>query len=121
MTTSQSGRVTKTQLLTVFVIISVFLVFLTSFVKYVFAKDYLFYIESSCDVTTQVCYVRDCEDYCPPNGISIYSAFYIKASEFPLCTTNSCANICTNESTAYKCESIECDSTNGDACSDESL
>jgi hypothetical protein len=115
------SELTKTQLLTSFVFISVFLVFLTAYTKFIFAKEYFFYIEAPCDTETQSCFVRDCDEYCPPNGLDTYSAYYLKASDFPSCTTNDCANICLNEITADKCEMIPCDSLAGDSCSDSNL
>ncbi len=121
MTPSRQNELTKTQVLTLFVFVSIFFVFLTAFTKFIFAKDYQFYIEGACDTTTQNCFVRDCDDYCPPNGLDTYSAYYIKASDFPSCSSNDCANICLNGATTEKCEVIECDSNAGDSCSDSNL
>jgi len=103
--------------LIVFVTISVILVFLTAFTKYYFAKDYYFYVEAPCDETSELCFVRDCDDYCPPNGLASYKAYYIKASLFDSCSNNSCTNICSSEATSNLCSEIKCDSENGDSCS----
>ncbi len=104
-------------LLILFVTVSVALVFLTAFTKYFFAKDYYFYVEVPCDETTQNCFVRDCDDYCPPNGLASYKAYYIKASLFESCTDNTCANICESDSSSQLCTEIACDTENGDSCS----
>jgi hypothetical protein len=98
--------------LTSFVVISILFVFLTAYTKYIFAKDYSFYIEGECDPLITTCFVRDCDEYCPPNGLEIYSAYYIDASEFTSCTSNDCASICENLETAHLCEQIACDSNN---------
>ncbi len=103
-------------MLTLFVLLSVMLTFLTAYTKYIFAKDYSFYIEAPCDPTTMTCFVRDCGDYCPPNGLDTYRAYMIPASVFPSCTSNSCENICLSESSSYQCEEIICDSETGDEC-----
>lgn len=97
--------------------ISVALVCLVSYTKYIYAKDYTFLVEASCDPLTQSCYVRDCEDYCPPNELESYTVFAISAADFSSCTDNSCSNVCLNPTTAEKCEEITCDIENGDDCS----
>lgn len=97
------------RLLVGFFIISLFFVFLTGYTKYIFAKDYTFYVEGECDPTATSCYVRSCDDYCPPNELSTYSAYYIDANQFNNCTYNDCKNICEDTETAYLCEPIPCD------------
>ncbi len=106
----EAQKSARTWPLTSFVIVSIFFVFLTAYTKYIFAKDYSFYIEGECNPTTTTCFVRDCEEYCPPNGLDTYSAYYIDASEFSSCASNDCANICKNLETAHLCEQIACDS-----------
>jgi hypothetical protein len=100
-----------------FVVISLTLTYLTAYTKYIFAKEYTFYIEAPCDSETMTCFTRDCEDYCPPNGLSEYRAYTIKASVFSSCTDNSCTNICQNSETAMQCEEIVCSEEDGDSCS----
>jgi hypothetical protein len=106
------------RLLTVFVLFSLVFTFLTAYTKYMFAKDYEFYIEAPCDPTSETCFVRDCDDYCPPNGLDTYRAYMIPASTFPNCTDNSCSNICLEDATADQCTEILCDAEVGDSCSD---
>lgn len=105
--------------LVTFVALSLVLTYLTAYTKYIFAKDYNFYIETPCDPETMTCFTRDCDDYCPPNGLSEYRSFTISASTFTSCSSNSCENICLNTNTASKCEEITCDPTAGDSCSEQ--
>ncbi len=107
----------NTKLFTVFVVVALVLVFLSAYTRYIFAKDYFFYVEGRCDTSTQTCFIRDCEDYCPPNGLDTYSAYYIKAALYEQCQRNSCGNICRGEQ-SNKCIVIECDVDAGDSCSD---
>ncbi len=100
-----------------FVLLSLVFTYLTAYTKYIFAKDYSFYIETPCDPESMTCFVRDCDDYCPPNGLAIYRSFSIPADVFPVCTSNSCENICLNKATSHQCEEIVCDEENGDSCS----
>lgn len=68
---------------------------LFSFYKYFFFKNYNFLVEAPCDVSTNECYVRDCEEEeCPPNELSTYRMFAVSASRFGECTDNSCLNVC---------------------------
>jgi hypothetical protein len=105
----------RTRILTSFIVISLVLVFLTAFTKFIFAKDYYFYIESECDESSEICFTRDCEEYCPPNGLDTYKAYYIPASAFPQCEDNGCNNICEGDASNV-CEELECDAENGDVC-----
>ncbi|MES3004652.1 MAG: hypothetical protein V4690_00905 [Patescibacteria group bacterium] len=78
-----------------------------SYYKYYYTKDYYFLVEATCDPETQVCNFRDCEnepDLCPPNGLSYYNEYQIKAYDFPKCSDNSCKLECENQ-TIY-CELI---------------
>lgn len=109
------------RLIKYFVILSLILVFLTAYTKYIFAKDYYFYIESPCDPSTTKCFVRDCDDYCPPNGLETYSAYNIKASTYSSCLDNSCVNICESSESEHLCTPIACDETTGDECSQQNI
>jgi hypothetical protein len=85
---------------------------------FLYAKDYYFIVEAPCDVSTQICYIRDCEgepDSCPPNGLSSYSRSLIRAVDFKRCSDNSCANECSVGTIA--CDYIQCDPS-VDSCSD---
>ncbi len=103
-------------ILVTFVVLSLLFTYLTAYTKYIFAKDYSIYIEAPCDPETMTCFTRDCDDYCPPNGLSEYRAFNVSASTFHTCTDNSCDNICSNSATANKCSEIICDEAAGDSC-----
>lgn len=106
----------RIKILTILTTLSVLLVFFTAYTKYIHAKDYYFFVEAPCDETSQTCFVRDCDEYCPPNELEIYKVFLIKAKDFNTCTENSCANICENTATEDFCEEIMCDVENGDDC-----
>lgn len=86
--------------------------------NFLFAQNYDFYIEASCDPTTQTCFERDCSevDACPPNNLSTYRAFYIKAADFKKCADNSCLMECTNST--IPCEELMCGESPEDICSD---
>lgn len=99
----------SSRILVTFFIVSLFFVFLTGYTKYIFAKDYTFYIETECNPEVSTCYVRSCDDYCPPNGLSTYSAYYIPAAEYKNCTSSDCKNICESSETSHLCEPIPCD------------
>jgi len=90
---------------------------LTAYTKYIFAKDFNFIVEVFCNQEEEVCFVRDCDEYCPPNGLETYSVFEIPAHLYSSCTSNSCENICLAEDSSYLCTRIICDNENGDVCS----
>ncbi len=104
--------------LLVFTIVGLSLVILTAYSKYIYAKDFTFLIEATCNPEQQSCFVRDCEEYCPPNQLEIYSAYEISAADYDKCTTNGCENICQNETTKNLCIEISCNAENGDDCTD---
>jgi hypothetical protein len=105
------------RLLGSFVIFSLFFVFLTAYTKYIFAKDYSFYIETPCEPDSEICFVRDCDNYCPPNNLSAYKAFIIPADIFANCVDNACSNICLADKGRQACEQIHCNAEAGDSCS----
>ncbi|MBI4066019.1 hypothetical protein HY412_02425 [Candidatus Kaiserbacteria bacterium] len=80
------------------------------------AKNYLFFVEASCDSTVNECYSRSCDniDDCPPNGLTAYRVFQLPASQFNNCSDNSCLNICPSE--AYVCEEIMCSTQEDVSC-----
>lgn len=83
---------------------------LISFYSFYYRKNYDFYIEMNCDKETEMCFYRDCEsnpDNCPPNNLSYYSQYVVKARDFDrYCENEDCTNVCTNG--VIKCEKIEC-------------
>lgn len=86
--------------------------------RYYHQKDYNYLVEASCDPTVERCFVRDCEnpDDCPPNGLSVYKEFHVKAYDFARCQDNSCKQEC--ESGTIRCEAISCEEETGGVCSE---
>ncbi len=107
----------RVKILVLLTTISVVLVLLTGYTKYIYAEDYFFYVEAPCNSDSQTCFVRDCDDYCPPNELEEYKTYLIKAEHFSNCTDNSCVNICEEGATSNLCEEIECNIDEGDDCS----
>jgi hypothetical protein len=91
---------------------------LVSFYFFYFKKNYDFIIESPCDTTKEECFVRDCTnpDDCPPNGLSEFKRFSLKASDFKYCPNEDCTEVC--ETGQIKCEQIKCteDPAMGESC-----
>ena len=89
-----------------------------SFWKYYYTEDYDFIVEASCNPKMEKCFFRDCEanpDLCPPNELSYYKVFKVKAYDFNNCTDYSCKAEC--ESGKIACTQVECDSSGEDVCS----
>lgn len=88
-----------------------------SFYNYFFRKDYYINIETTCDQTTQSCYLRDCEDpdSCPPNGLDVYKIYSVKAYDIYKCRDNDCLYSCENN--LIECEEIMCGENLEDICS----
>ena len=89
-----------------------------SFWKYYYMEDYDFIVEAPCDPKTETCFVRDCEanpDSCPPNGLSNYEVFQVKAYDFNKCADNSCKSEC--EASKIACMQVECENSGEDVCS----
>jgi len=97
-------------------IFSVLVVLGQSLYKNYVLKDYIFYVEASCDASTNECYSRSCEneDDCPPSGLEEYRAFELPAHEFKNCIDNSCTNICPSEE--HSCIESLCSSQSEIAC-----
>ncbi len=102
-----------------FILVAVMLMISASFTRYILAKDYVFFIETPCDPEKNNCFVRDCNEYCPPNNLEVYSVYTIKAVDFERCTDNACTGICTE--TTSICGIVECNPDAGDSCSLESI
>ncbi|OGG50593.1 hypothetical protein A2704_02340 [Candidatus Kaiserbacteria bacterium RIFCSPHIGHO2_01_FULL_54_36b] len=85
--------------------------------KFVATKNYDFYVEAPCDETLEVCYVRDCEDYCPPNGLATYKVWQLSAADFGRCADDSCDAECTSGEIA--CEAVPCDAEEADCSGTE--
>lgn len=68
-----------------------------SFYNFYFRKNYDFFIETSCDPSSEECFYRDCvnePDVCPPNNLSYYSKYTIKARDFKYCPNEDCTETC---------------------------
>ncbi len=83
-----------------------------------YQKDYYFIVETSCDSAVEECFIRDCSDpeLCPPNGLSSFKRYGIKASDFDMCTNEDCTMAC--ETGAIECEQEACveDVEYGESC-----
>ena len=86
------------------------------FYTFYIAKDYDFVVEAPCDPSLELCYQRDCSNPsdCPPNELSVYKKYYVRAYDFARCSNNSCVNLCTSE--PYRCRAIICGSDPNDSC-----
>lgn len=83
-----------------------------NFNKFVVTKNYDFFVEAPCDAASESCHLRDCEDYCPPNGLSSYKVWKLVARDFSRCSDDSCEKECA--SGRVKCEPVPCDPEEGD-------
>lgn len=96
-----------------------FVVIVASFYRFYFNKDFDYIVETSCDPASQTCFYRDCSNPdtgCPPNNLSNYKKFTIKASDFPKCANEDCTQACENNT--ITCIPIKCtdDELNSGAC-----
>ena len=91
----------------------------SSFYFFYFKKDFDFIIEAPCDRTKEQCFIRDCTDpdACPPNGLSDFKRYDLKASDFQYCKDEDCSSVC--ESGQIECTPIACseDVDMGESCS----
>lgn len=92
-----------------------FLIVLFSVLRFYVFKNYDITIEVACDPNIETCFTRDCETgECPPNNLSNYKQYIIKAFQFNRCEHDgTCAKFCLN---IRNCEPIECDTEAGDMC-----
>jgi hypothetical protein len=93
----------------VFVILLCFLVVIfVCFYFFYFKKDFSFIIEVPCDRNTEECLIRDCSYFeCPPNNLSVFKRYSIKANDFESCPDENCEELCiTGE---IKCGLIACE------------
>ncbi len=88
----------------------------SSYYIFYYQKDYEFLVEASCDPSSQSCFARDCvnTDGCPPNNLSIYKVFELKASDFDSCKDTSCKMEC--ESGTLSCVEVKCGDGPDDIC-----
>lgn len=99
--------------------ISCLVAIFVSFYFFYYKKDYDFIVEIACDISKEECFQRDCSnlDDCPPNGLSDFKRYSLKANDFKMCENEDCTNAC--ETGTIKCEPIECaeDEIMGESCS----
>lgn len=99
------------------ILLSLVLVLGSTAWKNLYKKSYYFTVEDTCNPKTEMCFHRDCsvDGTCPPNGLSDYKVFKVRAGDFPRCLYNSCAVKC--ESGAISCTQVKCGASNEDSCS----
>ena len=80
----------------------------SSFYFFYFKKNYDFFVETQCNPETQTCFYRDCAnpDDCPPNGLSHYNQYTLKAKDFKACENEDCTKACTTG--IINCVKTEC-------------
>ncbi|MBI2631358.1 hypothetical protein HYW73_04100 [Candidatus Nomurabacteria bacterium] len=81
----------------------------SNFYFFYFKKDYDFIVESPCDTTKEICFQRDCseEGSCPPNNLSTFKRYGVRAGDFKNCTYEDCTIACENgfiDCTPLPCE-----------------
>ena len=99
-----------------------FIIFLLAIISnlyfFYFKKDYKFIVESACDPSREECFQRDCSnpDDCPPNQLSTFKRYSLKANNFKSCQNEDCTIAC--ETGQIKCEKIKCkgDVDVGESC-----
>jgi len=97
------------------IFLSVVAVIAATAYRFLWVKDYVFIVEAACDPAVEVCFYRDCDDYCPPNGLEYYRVFEVSAADFSTCSDNSCSRECMSGSIA--CSEVLCDAEAEDECS----
>jgi len=101
-----------------FFLICLIVVLASSFYKYYVTKNYQYIVEAPCDTAMEKCFIRDCEadpESCPPNELSVYKKYYVRASDFKNCTDDSCAEQC--DARLISCQRVICTESSGDSCS----
>ena len=81
----------------------------SSFYFFYFKKDFNFIIETKCIPELETCFHRDCTnpDNCPPNGLSYYNTYTLRANDFKFCGVNEdCLLSCTSGS--INCTKTQC-------------
>lgn len=96
-TTKTEKHVTLNTILTIMFFILFFLALGMSYYKYYYTANYKYLIELPCNPETSDCQYRDCDtnpDECPPNGLSYYNKYSIKAYDFKKCENENCEEQC---------------------------
>ncbi len=79
------------------------------FYLFYYKKDYHFVIETECSKDSETCFFRDCEaedSECPPNNLSYYKTYDIRANDFGACENEDCTAVC--KTGAIACEQVIC-------------
>lgn len=102
-----------------FLVVGIFLVVIVvNFYVLLFKKDYDFIIEVPCDPSQEECFERDCSNPgdCPPNELSNFKRYSLRADDFQYCENEDCATVCA--SGEIECTQIECtvDELYGEYC-----
>lgn len=81
---------------------------IASFYFFYFKKDFNFIVETKCNPETETCFYRDCTnpDDCPPNNLSYYNTYTLKARDFKACINEDCTEACITG--AINCIKTEC-------------
>jgi len=89
----------------------VFLAIVSSFYFFYYKKDYDFIVETKCNPESETCFYRDCTnpDDCPPNNLSYYNEYTIKAKDFMTCENEDCSIACITG--IIECVKTECADT----------
>src|ERR1035437_5572853 len=90
----------------------VLIAIISSFYFFYFKKDYDFIVETKCNPETETCFYRDCTnpDDCPPNNLSYYNEYTLRAKDFKACINEDCTLACTTG--VINCVKTECTDTN---------
>lgn len=116
---SNLKKINFRRIITIIAFVLFFSALASNFYHYYISKNYDYLLEASCDPSFEKCFSRDCElspDDCPPNGLSDYKQFIIKAYDFPKCKDNSCKSEC--EEGTISCEEIMCGELEEDICTE---
>lgn len=81
---------------------------ISCFYLFYIKKDFDFIVETDCDPNTETCFYRDCGivDECPPNNLSYYNEYTLKAKDFQSCPNEDCMEACA--SGTIECIKTEC-------------
>jgi hypothetical protein len=99
-------------------IVFVFIAIASSFYLFYFKKDFDFITETKCNPESETCFYRDCTnpDDCPPNNLSYYNQYLVKANDFDICVNEDCTDACTNR--LIDCVKLQCtdEDINNEVC-----
>ena len=111
----ESGLQKQKKFFTLFTTINIaifLIVIISSFYFLFLKKDFQFLVETNCDKNKEQCFERDCTnpDDCPPNNLTVFKRYSLKASDFKYCTNEDCAEAC--ETHKIKCAEVKCINSN---------